>query len=389
MFKHLMIAVLAGALLAGCSAAPGAEPIQPAAPTTEAEADLAGDPAAGSQIFLDQGCGACHRLAAAGATGTVGPNLDQTSRSFDEVAKIVAEGKAPMPAYADRLTPKQIADVAAYVLAARGAGPAVDPPATPQTQAEVRAIDLSPLVEAWNANDLDALRSLYAEDARLASINEVAAVQQGESVPTSIDEGALDHQLQALGNMRLRILGDPIQVTDKTAGFTFRLEGESEGHNGVSLLRYEGEKIWLQVYALDPEMTPNPSADTSGLQPSSVDELNAAWTALDTPAVSQLYQEGARVWRDEDLVAILSGSGASPMSLEDQVHSRGSWGPMAVGAPVQVGNLVLFAWRWEAYDYPNGFGVRLLQYNGDRIAADVRFALRPWEATGEPFLQGL
>lgn len=388
MFKHLMI-VLAGALLAGCSVAPGAEPLQPAAALTEAEANLAGDPAAGSQIFLDQNCGACHRLAAAGATGTVGPNLDQAPRSFDEVVTIVAEGKPPMPAYADRLTPKQIADVAAYLLAARGAGPAVDPPATPPSEAEVRGFDLSPLVDAWNANDLDALRSLYAEDARLASIDEVAAVQQGASIPTSIDEGALDHQLQALGNMRLRILGDPIQVTDKTAGFTFRLEGENEGRNGVGLLRYEGEKIWLHVYALDPEMTPNPPTAISGLQPGSVDELNAAWTALDVPAVTQLYQEGARVWRDEDLVAILSGSGASPMSLEEQVRSRGSWGPMAVGAPVQVGNLVLFAWRWEAYDYPNGFGVRLLQYDGNRIAADVRFALRPWEAAGEPFLEGL
>jgi hypothetical protein len=136
-------------------------------------------------------------------------------------------------------------------------------------------------------------------------------------------------------------------------------------------------------------MTPNPPTAISGLQPGSVDELNAAWTALDIPAVTQLYQEGARVWRDEDLVAILSGSGASPMPLDEQVRSRGSWGPMAVGVPVQVGNLVLFAWRWEAYDYPNGFGVRLLQYDGDRIAADVRFALRPWEATGEPFLEGL
>ena len=31
----------------------------------------------GGQVFANNGCGACHTLAAAGATGTVGPNLDE------------------------------------------------------------------------------------------------------------------------------------------------------------------------------------------------------------------------------------------------------------------------------------------------------------------------
>jgi cytochrome c551/c552 len=39
-------------------------------------------PAAGKQVFTGiGGCGACHTLAAAGTTGTVGPNLDTRLRS--------------------------------------------------------------------------------------------------------------------------------------------------------------------------------------------------------------------------------------------------------------------------------------------------------------------
>ena len=37
--------------------------------------------AAGKLVFQNSGCGSCHTLAAAGATGTVGPNLDQRLRS--------------------------------------------------------------------------------------------------------------------------------------------------------------------------------------------------------------------------------------------------------------------------------------------------------------------
>lgn len=38
-------------------------------------------PAAGKQVFSANGCGSCHTLAAAGSTGTVGPNLDTRLRS--------------------------------------------------------------------------------------------------------------------------------------------------------------------------------------------------------------------------------------------------------------------------------------------------------------------
>lgn len=43
-------------------------------------ADEAADPAAGKRIYVDQGCGTCHALEAAGSTGSVGPDLDAALR---------------------------------------------------------------------------------------------------------------------------------------------------------------------------------------------------------------------------------------------------------------------------------------------------------------------
>ena len=55
--------------------------------------------AAGRQVFVDSGCGGCHVLAAAGATGAVGPDLDQTKPSEALVVDRVTNGKGTMPAF--------------------------------------------------------------------------------------------------------------------------------------------------------------------------------------------------------------------------------------------------------------------------------------------------
>ena len=44
--------------------------------TTEAGGGAEGDAAAGEAVFASAGCGGCHTLEAAGASGAVGPNLD-------------------------------------------------------------------------------------------------------------------------------------------------------------------------------------------------------------------------------------------------------------------------------------------------------------------------
>ena len=77
----------------------------------------AGGVAAGKQVFLSAGCGACHTLAAAGARGTVGPNLDQKKPALALVVQRVTNGKRAMPPFKGQLTPQQIKDVAAFVVA--------------------------------------------------------------------------------------------------------------------------------------------------------------------------------------------------------------------------------------------------------------------------------
>jgi mono/diheme cytochrome c family protein len=95
---------------------PALDPITPAF-------KLKGDPAAGKSIFESKGCASCHTLADAGATGTIGPNLDQTKPSYRRATARVTLGKSPMPSFASQLTAQQIADVAAYVVKATGGTP--------------------------------------------------------------------------------------------------------------------------------------------------------------------------------------------------------------------------------------------------------------------------
>jgi cbb3-type cytochrome c oxidase subunit III len=74
----------------------------------------------GKKIFKGAGCGGCHTLAAAGATGTKGPNLDQLKPSEARVAHQVTIGGGIMPAFKGKLTPAQIEAVAKYVASSAG-----------------------------------------------------------------------------------------------------------------------------------------------------------------------------------------------------------------------------------------------------------------------------
>ena len=74
-------------------------------------------PAAGKGVFGNAGCGSCHTLAAARASGQIGPNLDSLRPDFETVRKKVESGGGGMPSFGDRLTEAQIRDVAAFVAA--------------------------------------------------------------------------------------------------------------------------------------------------------------------------------------------------------------------------------------------------------------------------------
>ena len=83
---------------------------------TTGETVRAGDAAAGKEVFESAGCASCHTLADAGATGTVGPNLDEAKPPAELVVDRVTNGMGAMPPFSGELSAEQINDVAAYVV---------------------------------------------------------------------------------------------------------------------------------------------------------------------------------------------------------------------------------------------------------------------------------
>ncbi len=81
---------------------------------------LKGDSTKGKAIFASSGCGSCHTLAAAHATGTVGPNLDTLKPDYRAVTAQVTNGGVAMPKFSSQLSTQQIADVAALVVDSTG-----------------------------------------------------------------------------------------------------------------------------------------------------------------------------------------------------------------------------------------------------------------------------
>jgi mono/diheme cytochrome c family protein len=73
----------------------------------------------GKAIFT-QSCAGCHTLADAGASGSVGPNLDDVRPTAEVVAAKVRGGGGGMPSFDGTLAPEQIEAVAAYVAGAAG-----------------------------------------------------------------------------------------------------------------------------------------------------------------------------------------------------------------------------------------------------------------------------
>jgi mono/diheme cytochrome c family protein len=109
------------AYVASVAGVPGIEPpIPPDAPP-------------GAQVFLAEGCSSCHTLAAASATGAVGPNLDETLADADpkyieesivDPDAEVAQGFGPgiMPAYQD-LDPQSLKDLVDFLSESAGKQP--------------------------------------------------------------------------------------------------------------------------------------------------------------------------------------------------------------------------------------------------------------------------
>ena len=69
----------------------------------------------GAEIFTQAGCVSCHTLAAAKATGKIGPNLDDAKPPKALAIERVTNGKGAMPSFKDRLSEAQIEAVAEFV----------------------------------------------------------------------------------------------------------------------------------------------------------------------------------------------------------------------------------------------------------------------------------
>lgn len=76
----------------------------------------------GKRVFTSEAeppCGLCHALTDAGATGAVGPSLDELKPTEEQVRVAVSGGVGVMPAY-ETLSEEEIAAVARYVATAAG-----------------------------------------------------------------------------------------------------------------------------------------------------------------------------------------------------------------------------------------------------------------------------
>ncbi|MDX6426846.1 MAG: hypothetical protein QOD52_2251 [Gaiellaceae bacterium] len=110
----LYIAKCAGNPSCGVTAATNAPPAGSSGGGTKAAAPD------GKQIFTSAGCAGCHTLKAAGATGTVGPNLDVVKPTEAKIVHQVNVGGGAMPAFKGQLTPAEITAVAKFVSSSAG-----------------------------------------------------------------------------------------------------------------------------------------------------------------------------------------------------------------------------------------------------------------------------
>jgi cytochrome c6 len=106
---------------AGCGGGNDESSAPPASTTTTTGGETttgggeSGDETKGKALFASAGCGSCHTFSEAGSSGSVGPNLDDASPSFDKVVSQVTNGGGPMPSFKDQLSEQEIRDVAAFV----------------------------------------------------------------------------------------------------------------------------------------------------------------------------------------------------------------------------------------------------------------------------------
>jgi len=127
----VMGVAIAGLGMGEAPAEQGAAPSAAAVTASKQRIAAAGPPSArGRALFEDEGCDRCHSIAAINAEGKLGPRLDSIDEDADEIAEAIVEPREDiadgfpeklMPDdFGDRLSDAQVADLAAFVVAAAG-----------------------------------------------------------------------------------------------------------------------------------------------------------------------------------------------------------------------------------------------------------------------------
>ena len=118
----------------GQGPAEGASAPNPSAVAAATQRIAAGGAATarGRELFEEQGCDACHSIAAVGAEGKLGPRLDTLDDEADDIAESITEPREDtadgfpenlMPTdYAERIDAAEVRALAAFVAAASGSG---------------------------------------------------------------------------------------------------------------------------------------------------------------------------------------------------------------------------------------------------------------------------
>jgi mono/diheme cytochrome c family protein len=95
----------------------------PATTTTDAQTtteETTQEASADGKAIFTENCAGCHTLADAGASGEVGPNLDDAKPEKDAVVTMVSSGKGAMPSFEGQLSEDEIEAVAEYVSSSAG-----------------------------------------------------------------------------------------------------------------------------------------------------------------------------------------------------------------------------------------------------------------------------
>lgn len=118
----LVVLVCGGLLGAGCSSDDSSSTDDTPATGATSTNDTSGGTGGGTDaneaaiaLFDSQGCAGCHTLAVADASGAVGPNLDTTSLTTEQIDAKIRSGGGPMPAYEGQLSDAEISSLAELI----------------------------------------------------------------------------------------------------------------------------------------------------------------------------------------------------------------------------------------------------------------------------------